>query len=76
MLFGGAFFTLVPLRGALAHAIDFKLVPLLISLIGGGMMAKGAMVIAFASSLMKVLSGTRSIEDGTPSRLFVEQEAM
>jgi len=76
VLFGGAFFTLVPLRGALAHAIDFKLVPLLISLIGGGMMAKGAMVIAFASSLMKVPSGTNSIEADTPLRLLVKQEAM
>jgi hypothetical protein len=30
-LVGGAFFTLVLLRGALVHVIDFKLVPLLIT---------------------------------------------
>jgi len=76
VLFGGAFFILAPLRGALVCAIDFKPVALLILLLGGGIVAKGTMVIVFASSLMKVLSGTRSIEDGTPSRLFVEQEAM
>ena len=76
VLFGGAFFILAPLRGALVCAIDFKPVALLILLLGGGIVAKGTIVIVFASSLMKVLSGTRSIEDNTPSRLYVEQEAV
>ena len=55
------------------HAVDFRLVPPLM-LLSEGMMAKGIMVITLASSLTKVLSGTKSIEAGTPSKLYVEHE--
>ena len=67
-LVGGAVFTLAPPRGALVRVVDLKLVPPLIQL-GGGMIASGASVIILTSSLTKVLSGTRSIEVSTPSRL-------
>lgn len=69
VLFGGAFFTLGPPSSALVRAVDLKLVPPLISQLGGDMIASGASVIILASSLTKVLLGTRSMEVGTPSRL-------
>ena len=40
------------------------------------MIASGASMIILASSLTKVLTGTRSIEAGTQSRSYVEQEAL
>ena len=55
--------------GALVLAVDFTLVPSPTSLLGRGMMASGAIEIAFTSSFTNVLSGTRSMECGTPSRL-------
>ena len=55
--------------GALVLAVDFTLVPLVAPLMGGGKMASGAIMMAFASSLTNVLSRTRSMECGTPSKL-------
>ena len=72
----GAFLGLAPPCGALVCAMDFRLAPPLVPLFGGGIMASGVIVIAFASSLTKVLSGTKLMERGTPSKLYVELEPM
>ena len=56
--FGGAFFTLVPPRGALVLAVDLKLVLPLVPLLGGGISARGIIiVITLSSSLTNSLSG-------------------
>ena len=55
--------------GALVLAVDFTLMPPVAPLMGGGKMVSGAIVMAFASSLTKVLSGTRLMECGIPSKL-------
>ena len=68
-LIGGARLILVPPWGTLVHAMEFKLALSLVPLLGGGMIAKGAMVITFTFSLTKVLLVTKSIEAGTPSKL-------
>ena len=76
ILFRGAFFTLAPPRGALVLAVDLKLVPPLVPLLGGGMIARGILVIASTSSLMNSLSGITLARVSAPSRLYVEQEAV
>ena len=57
VLFEDAFFTLAPKRGTLVLAIDFRLVPQLASLLGGGMIVRGVLVLASSSSLMNSLLG-------------------
>ena len=72
----GAFFTLAPPRGALVLAVDLKLVPPLVPLLGGGMIARGVLVIASTSSLTNSLLGITLARVSAPSRLYVEQEAV
>lgn len=56
-------------------AIDFRLVPMLMQLLGRGMITSGSMVSAFSSSVKYSLDGRSWLAgEGTPSRAKVELE--
>ena len=69
VLFGGAFFTMAPPRGAVVLAVDLKLVLPLVPLLGGGISARGPIVISLSSSLTNSLSGKVLARDSALSKL-------